>query len=155
MPDENQAGLFGHTHGATISDLTLESGYVTGFEYVGALIGWAESATITNVVSHLDVTGLGIGLEAIKVAVNLPTMKGGGMTHNPEIGLIWAQTAKKDAQGDSSIGTEIYINTNCTLDQNLSANVGLAFLSAGDALSATVAKAEDQLKLEGSLTFKF
>ena len=106
-------------------------------------------------VSSLSGATGGLGLKAIKVSANLPTMKGGGMTHNPEIGLVWAQTAEKDAQGDNDLGTEIYLNTNCVVDPNLSANVGIAFVSAGDALSATTTKPEDQLKLEASLTFKF
>ena len=97
----------------------------------------------------------GLGLQAVKVAVTLPTMKAMHATHTPEIGLVWAQTSEDDVDGDSDIGTEIYVNTNCVFDQNLSSNIGLAFVSAGDALAAAPAEPEDQLKVEASLTFHF
>lgn len=97
----------------------------------------------------------GLGLQAIKVAATLQTFKFAGMSHTPEIGLVWAQTSEDDADGDSDLGTEIYVNTNCVHDQNLSSNIGLAFVSAGDALAASPADPEDQLKVEASLTFHF
>ena len=97
----------------------------------------------------------GLGLQAVKVAATLPTMKAMHATHTPEIGLVWAQTSEDDVDGDSDIGTEIYVNTNCVFDQNLSSNIGLAFVSAGDALAAAPAEPEDQLKVEASLTFHF
>ena len=77
------------------------------------------------------------------------------MSHTPEIGLVWAQTSEDDADGDSDLGTELYVNTNCVHDENLSSNIGIAFLSAGDALVAGATDPEDQLKLEASLTFHF
>ena len=97
----------------------------------------------------------GLGLQAVKVAATLPTMKALNATHTPEIGLVWAQTSEDDVDGDSDIGTEIYVNTNCVFDQNLSSNIGLAFVSAGDALAAAPAEPEDQVKVEASLTFHF
>lgn len=99
--------------------------------------------------------GAGLGLQAIKVAVTLPPHKMLHATHTPEIGLVYAKTSEDDAQGDSDLGIEIYANTNCVFDPNLSGNIGLAFVSAGDALSATTADPEDQLKVEASLTFHF
>jgi len=97
----------------------------------------------------------GLGLQALKVAATLQPFKFAGITHTPEIGLVWAQTSEDDVDGDSDIGTEIYVNTNCVHDENLSSNIGIAFLSAGDALVAGAASPEDQLKLEASLTFHF
>ena len=97
----------------------------------------------------------GLGLQAVKVAATLPTMKALNATHTPEIGLVWAQTSEDDVDGDTDIGTEIYVNTNCVFDQNLSSNIGLAFVSAGDALAAAPAEPEDQVKVEASLTFHF
>ena len=82
-------------------------------------------------------------------------MKALNATHSPEIGLVWAQTSEDDVDGDTDIGTEIYVNTNCVFDQNLSSNIGLAFVSAGDALAAAPAEPEDQVKVEASLTFHF
>ena len=97
----------------------------------------------------------GLGLQAIKVAATLPSHKMLNVTHTPEIGLVYARTSEDDADGDNDLGVEIYANTNCVFDQNLSGNIGLAFVSAGDALAAAPAKAEDQLKIEASLTFHF
>lgn len=106
-------------------------------------------------VSSLSGATGGLGLQAIKVAATLPTMKAMHSTHTPEIGLVWAQTTEDDVDGDSDVGTELYVNTNCVFDQNLSGNIGLAFVSAGDALAPAPTKAEDQLKAEFSLTFHF
>src|SRR3990172_8240558 len=97
----------------------------------------------------------GLGLQAVKVAATLQPFKFAGITHTPEIGLVWAQTSEDDVDGDRDIGTEIYVNTNCVHDENLSSNIGIAFLSAGDALAAAPAEPEDQLKVEASLTFHF
>lgn len=105
----------------------------------------------------------GAGLQAIKAAVTLPSMKGAGMTHTPEVGLVWAQTSEDvvfTSKKSSDLGIEIYANTNCVVDKNLSANIGVAFLAAGDALgsddtSGNFVSPEDQLKLEASLSFHF
>ena len=100
----------------------------------------------------------GLGLQAIKVAATLPAMKALNSTHTPEIGLVYARTSEDDPDGDNDLGVEIYANTNCVFDQNLSGNIGLAFVSAGDAMADTSAgdpDPEDQLKLEASLTFHF
>ncbi|MBI5197086.1 MAG: hypothetical protein HZA19_00590, partial [Nitrospirae bacterium] len=106
-------------------------------------------------VSHLDVTGNGIGLQAIKVSATMKPFQALGSTHAPEFGLLFAQTAEDDADGDSDLGTEVYVNTNCTFDKNLSANIGLAFLSAGDALVLGATSPEDQFKAEFSLNYHF
>jgi len=110
-----------------------------------------------GVTSLSGATG-GLGLQAIKVAATLPAMKALNSTHTPEIGLVYARTSEDDADGDNDLGVEIYANTNCVFDQNLSGNIGLAFVSAGDAMADTSAgdpDPEDQLKLEASLTFHF
>lgn len=96
----------------------------------------------------------GVGLTAVKVAATLQPMKLLMATHTPEVGLVWAQASEDDVDGDDDLGTEIYLNTNCKFDENLSGNVGIAFVSAGDAL-VPGADAEDQLKLEAELTFHF
>lgn len=99
-------------------------------------------------------SGSNLGLQAIKVAAILPTVRLMNTDHTPEVGLVYAKTSEDDADGDNDLGTEIYLNTNCKFDQNLSGNVGIAFLSAGDALLAG-ASPEDQLKLEAMLAFNF
>lgn len=45
-------GLFGYTDGATIKNLTLIGGSVTGFDNVGAVVGCAENTTIENVTNN-------------------------------------------------------------------------------------------------------
>lgn len=102
-------------------------------------------------------SGQNLGLTAVKVAANLPNIKFGGSTHSPEIGLVWAQTAKDNpVNNKKDIGTEIYANTNCVFDPNLSGNIGLGYLAAGHALDPSATqKAENQVKVEASLTFHF
>ena len=45
-------GLFGCTDGATISNLTLYGGSVSGYAYVGGLVGYAKDTTFQNVGNH-------------------------------------------------------------------------------------------------------
>ena len=45
-------GLFGYTKKATIKNLTLIGGSVTGFNNVGAVVGCAENTTIENVTNN-------------------------------------------------------------------------------------------------------
>lgn len=45
-------GLFGCTDGATIFNLTLYGGSVSGYAYVGGLVGYAKDTTFQNVGNH-------------------------------------------------------------------------------------------------------
>ena len=45
-------GLFGYTDGATIKNLTLVDGSVTGFDNVGAVVGYAKNTTFENVINQ-------------------------------------------------------------------------------------------------------
>ena len=45
-------GLFGYTYGATIKNLTLVGGSVTGFDNVGAVVGYAKDTTFENVINQ-------------------------------------------------------------------------------------------------------
>lgn len=55
---KNNVGLFGKTDGATIRNLRLIGGSITGNTSVGALVGEAQNhTTIENIVSSVDVTG--------------------------------------------------------------------------------------------------
>ncbi len=54
----NMVGLFGKIQGATIQDLTLSSGSVTGHVYTGLLAGFATAPnTLSNITSSINVTG--------------------------------------------------------------------------------------------------
>ncbi len=56
---DEYAGLFGYTDGATIRNVTLNSGSVTGDQFTGALVGYASNSTIENIINTQDVTGSG------------------------------------------------------------------------------------------------
>ncbi len=46
-------GLFGYTDGATIRNLTIYNGTLTGGQYIGAVAGYASNTTFTNVNNYL------------------------------------------------------------------------------------------------------
>lgn len=50
-------GLFGYTNNATISNVTLVGGSITGKDNVGAIVGSANNTTLTNVVNSAAVSG--------------------------------------------------------------------------------------------------
>ncbi|HKL95673.1 MAG TPA: hypothetical protein VJ856_00175, partial [Paludibacteraceae bacterium] len=50
--------LFGHVSSATISNLGLENGSVTGNNFVAGLVGLAESSTLTNCYNTLAISGI-------------------------------------------------------------------------------------------------
>lgn len=54
---DGYAGLFGYTDGATIRNVTLNSGSVTGDQFTGALVGYASNSTIENIINTQDVSG--------------------------------------------------------------------------------------------------
>lgn len=51
-------GLFGYTNNATISNVTLVGGSITGSNNVGAIVGSANNTTLTNVVNSAAVSGV-------------------------------------------------------------------------------------------------
>lgn len=50
-------GLFGYTNNATISNVTLVGGSITGSNNVGAIVGNANNTTLNNVVNSAAVSG--------------------------------------------------------------------------------------------------
>jgi autotransporter-associated beta strand protein len=50
-------GLFGYTSAATLSNVTLSGGSITGNQYVGALAGRTATGTITNATSSAAISG--------------------------------------------------------------------------------------------------
>lgn len=77
-------GLFGYTNNATISNVTLVGGSITGKDNVGAIVGSANNTTLTNVVNSAAVSGdSNVGgivgsanNSAIKDAINTGTING-------------------------------------------------------------------------------
>lgn len=55
--NKSNTGLFGETNGATIRNVTLVGGKITGGNNTGALVGHAINSTITNVVNSAEVNG--------------------------------------------------------------------------------------------------
>src|SRR5690606_40475278 len=63
-PGEDYAGLFGRTYDATLANVGLEGGSVSGSNFVGGLVGWQDGGSIEQsyatgaVEGTLDVGGL-------------------------------------------------------------------------------------------------
>lgn len=83
----DNVGLFGKTNGATINNVTLVGGSITGTgSNVGAIVGNANNTTLTNVVNSAAVSGnsnvggiVGSATNsAIKDAINTGTINGSG-----------------------------------------------------------------------------
>ena len=83
----DNVGLFGKTNGATINNVTLVGGSITGTgSNVGAIVGNANNTTLTNVVNSAAVSGNSnvggiVGSaddSAIKDAINTGTINGSG-----------------------------------------------------------------------------
>lgn len=47
--DEESVGLFAWTQNADIRNLNIDTSKVKGYAYVGGIVGWAETTTLTNV----------------------------------------------------------------------------------------------------------
>lgn len=84
---KDYVGLFGVTNGATINNVTLVGGSITGTgSNVGAIVGNANDTTLTNVVNSAAVSGNSnvggiVGSaddSAIKDAINTGTINGSG-----------------------------------------------------------------------------
>ncbi len=83
---EDNVGLFGAVDGATINNVTLVGGEITGKDNVGAIVGSANNTTLTNVVNSAAVSGnsnvggiVGSATNsAIKDAINTGTINGSG-----------------------------------------------------------------------------
>ena len=84
--NEEDVGLFGVVNGATINNVTLVGGSITGKDNVGAIVGSANNTTLTNVVNSAAVSGVSnvggiVGSaddSAIKDAINTGTINGSG-----------------------------------------------------------------------------
>ena len=94
---ENNVGLFGKTDGATINNVTLVGGSITGTgSNVGAIVGSANNTTLTNVVNSAAVSGNsnvgGIVGSAdgttVENAINTGTIEGNSKSETNVGGLI-------------------------------------------------------------------
>ena len=98
----NNVGLFGYTDGATINNVTLVGGSITGGNNVGAVVGNANNTILNNVVNSAAVSGAhnvgGIvgsaNNSAIKDAINTGTINGSDYNVGGLIGNL--QNSKLD-----------------------------------------------------------
>lgn len=102
--NDGYAGLFGYTDGATIRNVTLNSGSVTGDQFTGALVGYASNSTIENIINTQDVTGSGFvggiigyatGGSTLSNLVNVGTVQASGN----EVGGIVGTLVNSRLQG--------------------------------------------------------
>ena len=112
---KSNTGLFGETNGATIRNVTLVGGKITGRDDTGALVGHAIKSTITNVVNSAEVNGdrnvgglIGVATSSIiENAVNTGKVySAGGDDYNSDIvssvgGLIGSMYEQSKLTGNS------------------------------------------------------
>ncbi len=105
---EENVGLFGYTDGATINNVTLVAGNITGGDNVGSVVGYAKNTNISNVTNSLEVSGNsnvgGVvgkfesedGSNKLKNIVNIGVTKGyasvGGIAGNMNGGKLTGQS---------------------------------------------------------------
>lgn len=110
----NNVGLFGYTDGATINNVTLVGGSITGGNNVGAVVGNANNTILNNVVNSAAVTGnsnvggiVGTANNTIvKDAVNTGTITGTSKDKANTGGLIGSMTG--DSQKNSQLTGNSY-----------------------------------------------
>lgn len=127
---ENNAGLFAQTNCATINNVTLVGGSITGGSKVGAIVGNAVNTTLTNVVNSAAITGTDnvggiVGSSTNSVitdAVNTGTITGTGENVG---GLIGSMTG--DSQDKSQlIGNSYNLGNVSSTGANVGGLVGYA-----------------------------
>ncbi|MBG6080642.1 filamentous hemagglutinin family protein [Rubrivivax gelatinosus] len=84
----NYVGLFGYTQGATIADVHLVGGSVTGNDNVGALVGYMQDGTLTGASAQTDVDARSTGESNV-----------GGLVGANDGGAITASWAGGDVTG--------------------------------------------------------
>lgn len=105
----DNTGLFGHTDGAIINNVTLVGGSVNGTNNVGAIVGNANNTHLTNVVNSAAITGtdnvggiVGSSTDSvIKDAVNTGTIEGTGENVGGLIGSMGGSQDKSQLIGNS------------------------------------------------------
>lgn len=127
----DNAGLFGYTDGATINNVTLVGGSISGGTNVGAVVGSATNTTISNVISSAAVTGNsnvgGIVGSAtgttVENAINTGAVSGSA---NNVGGLIGIMTNNVDAIKSQLIGNSYNLGNVEGVGHNVGGLVGRA-----------------------------
>ena len=135
---ENNVGLFGKTDGATISNVTLVGGSITGTgSNVGAIVGNANNTTLTNVVNSAAVSGdsnvggiVGSADDsAIKDAINTGTINGSGDNVGGLIGNLQDSKFVKETNEKGLIGNSYNLGDVSGKGHNVGGLVGSALNS--------------------------
>jgi len=74
LPTQNNVGLFGYTLSATIKNLGIISGLITGNDNVGAVVGFADMSVITNCYNKATVVGCKDGTGGLVGAAFYPSI---------------------------------------------------------------------------------
>lgn len=133
---ENNVGLFGKTDGATINNVTLVGGSITGTgSNVGAIVGSANNTTLTNVVNSAAVSGVSnvggiVGSadnSAIKDAINTGTINGSGDNVGGLIGNLQYSEFVKETNEKGLIGNSYNLGDVSGKGHNVGGLVGHAY----------------------------
>lgn len=134
-------GLFGYMQDATISNLYLEAGTISGGDYSALFAGYANNCSISNItastsgVSGLNNMGGFIG-RAVNVTLNNVSLQVGsnGVHGGQNVGGLVGQAsgtftnvnATTSVSGNSYVGGAVGLNfaniTSCTIDGNVEGN---------------------------------
>lgn len=120
---EENTGLFGYTNNATISNVTLVGGSITGKDNVGAIVGNANNTTLNNVVNSAAVSGdsnvggiVGIATDTtVEDAINTGAIEGIANTDNGGInvgGLIGSMNSSHLIGNSYNLGDVTSIGSN-------------------------------------------
>lgn len=127
--DMDNVGLFSKTNGATLNNVTLVGGKITGQNNVGTLVGAAADTTITGAVNSAAVVGtvnvgglVGTGTDVtLKDAVNMGGITGtdhavGGLAGNLTNGTISGKSYNiGNVGGPDDVGGLVGVATGSTL----------------------------------------
>ncbi|MBI1416747.1 MAG: filamentous hemagglutinin N-terminal domain-containing protein, partial [Limimaricola sp.] len=129
-PSSNFVGLFGHTYGATIRNLGLVGGSVTGQSFVGGLVGSNYNSKLSNAYSTGDVKATSIagglvGRSAVSSTISNTYATGTVTGTGANIGgLVGANVSSAEismsyvsgtVSGTSNIGGFVGVNSNSTI----------------------------------------
>lgn len=135
----NSAGLFVYTQGATIKDVHLTNGTVSGWHSVGGLIGWAYNTNVENVTSSLTINGQGNDVGGLI----------GGLQQDTPNLHVSGSSATGDVTGDTHVGGLIGEvsaggNTSFTIEKSFATgDVTAASYNAGGLISYITAEGWD------------
>jgi hypothetical protein len=144
LEQNNDLGLFGILQGASVSNVSLNSATVSGWQVVGGLVGYANQSSINNSSSQGTISGVdwvgGLGglivNGTIASSFSISSVSGSyfgvgglvGETANANISLSYSQGT---VQGSNSVGGLIGYDQGDTIDKTFSSSVVTGRIYAG------------------------